>query len=183
MVDFPRFFATAGELYNLWPTLFLSAGGLFLALLGIVGSWSWRARGNRAVLAEAGLRGEINDLRDQKNGEINNQIGEIGGLKIEIVGLRGQIDVLTQRLALAVEQQKASEEYAQKVKSEFAEYKTKAEEGADKKELQFAGNKVESSVINLINANNLVTSTLTFPGRNLSTEWKPVDFNATQKSE
>lgn len=169
MVDFPKFFATAGELYNLWPTIFLSAGAGFLALLGIVGTWSWRARGNRAVLAEAGLRGEINDLRDQKNGEINNLKGEIGGLKTEIVGLKGRIDVLTERLAFAVEQQKAATEYAEKVESEFAEYKTKVEKGGDPKELQVAANRVENSVINLITANNLVTSTLTFPGRNA--EW------------
>jgi hypothetical protein len=76
-------------------------------------------------------------------------------------GLKGQIDVLTQRLALSAEQQIASNEYAKKVENELAEYKAQAAKGADPKELELAIKSLESSVGNLITANNLVTSTLT----------------------
>jgi hypothetical protein len=103
---------------------------------------------------------------------------EISELKTEIVGLKGQINVLLQRLALAAEQQKASNEYAKKVERELAGYKTQTAKGADPKELQFAVRGLESSVINLITANNLVTSTL-LPSSNRN----PLDFTAAQKSE
>ena len=89
------------------------------------------------------------------------------GYKADAVeaGLKGQIDVLTQRLALSAEQQKASNEYGKKVESELAEYKA---QGADTKRL-------EISVGNLITANNLVTSTLTSP---LSPTSKELDLLA-----
>jgi hypothetical protein len=62
MVDFPKFFASAGELYNIWPSLFIGAVPGFFGLLGIVATWSWRARAHRAALAEAGLRVEMAGL-------------------------------------------------------------------------------------------------------------------------
>ncbi len=54
-VDFPKFFATAAELYNLWPSLFnwglATLGGLFSAVIWLV----WFIRGLKAKIDLANL--------------------------------------------------------------------------------------------------------------------------------
>jgi TolA-binding protein len=169
MVDFPKFFKTAEELYDLWPALFNWAAGWSFTLLGIVATASWWMRGYKADAAEAGLRNQLNS-------QINELNIQIAGLNGEIAGLKGQIDVLLQRLALAADQQKASAEYAKKVESELAQVNAQAAKGADAKELQLTVKGIENSLGALINSNNQVTRTLTFPGR-------PAEFGATLKSE
>jgi hypothetical protein len=156
MVDFPKFFATAGELYNLWPALFNWAVPAFFSLLGIVAIVSWWMCSYRANTAQALMQNQMN--------------GEISELKIEIVGLKGEINVLTRHLTFAAQEQKAAVEHTKKVEAELAEYKAQAAKGAGPKELQLAVKEIENSVKNLITANNLVTSTLNFiPGSAQST--------------
>src|SRR5262245_14885796 len=98
MVDFAAFFQKAAELSVLWPSLFNWAVPSFIGFIGIVATATWWMRGYKA---------------DADQGE----------LKAQIAGLKGEQDVLTQRLALATEQQKAATEQAKKFEVELNEFK------------------------------------------------------------
>src|SRR6516164_4221905 len=74
----PKFFATAAELYALWPSFFNWAAGLIFPILAALMIVTWQMRGYKA---------------DADQGE----------LKARIASLEGEIKILTQRLDLATE--------------------------------------------------------------------------------
>jgi outer membrane murein-binding lipoprotein Lpp len=92
--DFKNFFATAIQLYDLWPSFFNWLGGISFAVLSAIVIATWWMRGYKANA-------------DQ------------GQLKIEIAGLKGKIEILEQRLAFAAEQQNAAEREAEDFKKQL----------------------------------------------------------------
>src|SRR5260370_9293581 len=85
-VDFSRFFATASELYGLWALLFSWMGGILVSALALLITATWWMRGYQADVKEAGLK--------------------------------GQIDILRQRLSLATEQQAAVSKVAKDLQTQ-----------------------------------------------------------------
>jgi predicted RNA-binding Zn ribbon-like protein len=85
---------------------------------------------------------------------------ETGELKAEAVGLKGQIEILDQRRALASEQQKVAESEAETFKKQLAEFKEKVEQNASPKEIQMATTNLDVSLDRLLAANNAASATL-----------------------
>jgi hypothetical protein len=142
-VDFPKFFATAAELYGLWPSFFNWAAGLIIPIVFGLVTASWWMRGLRADANEA--RAEANEA-----------------------ALKGQMGILEQRLALATEQQKASGREAEGFKKELAELKEKVVHDAPSEEIRLTVTNLEVQLGKLLTANNATTATLTSPGL-----WRP----------
>jgi len=135
MVDFPKFFATAAELYSLWPSFFTWAAGLIVPFIAVLVTATWWMRGYKADAREAALEGEK-------------------------IGLKGQVDV--QRLALATEQNKLTEGQVKKFQGELEELKARVKRGESLKELQNFTSNLDTTLENLYQANNAVGHTLTF---------------------
>lgn len=151
-VDFPKFFTTAAELYELWPSLFTWGAGLIVPILGIIVTASWLMRGYKAGAREAVLEGEK-------------------------VGLMGQIEVLQQRLSLAIELQKAATEQAKSFEAQLGKLREKmAKDLLFDKELQVATAKLDIALGKLLTANSAVSGTLTPPsGTGYGSEWRVMD--------
>jgi hypothetical protein len=94
-------------------------------------------------------------------------------VETEKAGLKGQIDVLLQRLALATEQQKAATEQGAKFESELSALKAGAAMGEAAKDIQLLTTNLDITLQKLLLANNTVTSTLTFPGTGYFDKPKP----------
>jgi hypothetical protein len=148
MVDFPKFLTTAAELYGLWPSLFNWLGGIAGTILTGAVVAAWWMRGYKAS-------------------------ADIAKVETEKASLKGQIDVLQQRLALATEQQRAAAEQATKFESELSAIKAKAATGDTAKDIQSLTTNLEITLQKLLLANNTVTSTLTFPGAGYFDKPKP----------
>jgi hypothetical protein len=134
MVDFPKFLTTASELYDLWPALFNWTAGIAGTILSAAVAATWWVRGFKADA-------------DLATGEA------------EKAALKGQIDVLTQRLSLATEQQKVATEQAKHFETQLSELKAKAAAGGPAKEKELAD--LALSLDRFLTANNAVTTTLT----------------------
>ena len=139
VVDFPKFFMTAAELYDLWPSFFNWLGGISCSLLAGIIAATWWMRGYKA---------------DADQSE----------LKTEIAGLKGQLAIFEQRLALATEQQKAAEREAEDFRLELGELKKKVASNASPKELQVVTTNLDVLLGRLLTANNATSATLTFSG-------------------
>jgi hypothetical protein len=105
-VDFPKFFSTASQLYDLWPSFFNWLGGIAGSVIVAIVIATWWMRGYKAAA-------EIGELKAKA-------AAETGELKAEAVGLKGQIEILDQRRALASEQQKVAESEAETFKKQLA---------------------------------------------------------------
>jgi len=188
MVDFPKFFSTAAELYGLWPTFFKVVGGSIVPIIGGLVTATWWMRGYKADAREAVLEGQNVALQGQlaaetatlkgelaaAKGQLETQVAGLmgqleteraalkGQLEAQTAALKGQIDVLTQRLALATEQQKAATEQAKKFEAELAQLKARASRGQTPTSLETITIDLEKNFQGLIAANKAVTSTLTF---------------------
>jgi outer membrane murein-binding lipoprotein Lpp len=138
-VDFPKFFTTAAELYDLWPSLFNWAGGIAGSTLVAIVTATWWMRGYKADAREAALAGEN-------------------------VGLNGQIEILKQRLALATEQQAAAEREAEGFRKQLDELKEKVAHNAPARDIQVVTTNLDVLLGRLLTANNATTATLTFAG-------------------
>jgi hypothetical protein len=88
-----------------------------------------------------------------------------GKLETEIVHLKSANNVLTQRLALATEQQKAATGQAEILKVELAQLKAKTSRGEQPSptEIRNATTVLDIALQRFLVANNAVTSTLTIP--------------------
>jgi hypothetical protein len=148
-VDFPKFFKSAGELYDLWPSFFNWAGLSIISFIGALITATWWMRGFKAGADEARLSGTA-------------------GAKEE--ALRGQIGILEQRLALAAEQQSAAKREGEEFKNELDVLKEKLEQRfalVTKRQPAAAGEfrqimtNLEVLFGRLLEANNATTITLT----------------------
>jgi hypothetical protein len=142
-VDFPKFFATAVELYDLWPSFFHWAAGLIIPIIGGLVFAGWWMRGFKADANEARLNGRA---------EANE------------AALNGKIGILEQRLAFAAEQQTAAERVAEGFRNELDELKEKMAHDARPEDIRQTVTNLEVQLGKLLAANNATTTTLTSPG-------------------
>ena len=138
-VDLPKFFATAMQLYELWPSLFnWTAGGIALVLVLFVTA-TWWMRGYKADARQAALEGEK-------------------------IALNGQLDGLLQRLTLATEQQKMATEHAKSFEAHITTLREKiAKDILVDRDLQMLIAKLDISLGRLMATINSVSGTLTPP--------------------
>ena len=139
-VNFPEFIATAGKLYNLWPSFFnwfLSQVAFTYVVLAVI---TWRI-----TSYIFGLRAENQNAT----------------LETRIAALEGEKRLLEQRLAFAREQQLAAKEEAEKFGAELAELKEKMERTAPLAELRNSTATLDNTLGRLLTANNAVTTVLT----------------------
>jgi hypothetical protein len=151
--DFPKFFATAAELYDLWPSLFHWAAGVIGTIaVGLVTA-SWWMRGYIADRNEARIRGtaEANEARIRGTAEANE------------AALKGQIGILEQRLALATEQQTAAKGEAEGFKNKLDELLEKVAHNAPPEDVRRTVMNLEVQLGKALAANNATTTTLTAP--------------------
>jgi chromosome segregation ATPase len=82
-------------------------------------------------------------------------------LEGEKIALKGQIEILQQRLALAAEQQKVVTEQAKEFQAELAQLKAKVGKGESVGDLQLFTTTLGATLDKVVNSNNAVGSTLT----------------------
>jgi len=158
MDQFKEFIETAVKLYTLAPSLFLWLGGFLVTLIGTTWTLSWFMRGYKAESEVAKKDAEVAG----KAAELAKKDAEVARKDIEITGVKGEMAVLAQRLALAQEQQKAAEAEAEKFAKELAELEKAP--APQSKEFAELTKQLELTLGRLVTANSAVTGTLNFKG-------------------
>jgi hypothetical protein len=112
MVDFPKFFSKAAELYELWPSFFNWAAGVILPAIGGLVWAAWWIRGYKAEIREAVLGGQIVALQEQLAAETATLKGELaaekGQLEAKVAVLMGQMETERAVLKGQVETERAA---------------------------------------------------------------------------
>jgi hypothetical protein len=94
-VDFPKFFATAAELYDLWPSFFNWAGGLIIPFVIVLVTATWWMRGYKAATNGAALKGQIGILEQRLAFATEQQTAA----KREADGFKKELDELKEKMA------------------------------------------------------------------------------------
>jgi len=161
--DLAKFFKTAIELYNLWPSFFYSVAGLIIPItLGLI-TVTWRMRGFKADTEQERLKGNMEVLEKTLTGQI----------EVTKTTLNGQIALLKEHLAFAKEQQGAAQKEAENLKAQLTEFKPQLTELVEKggrkafADIQNSTAVLESTLGRLLSANNAVSVALTPPSGEL----------------
>lgn len=135
-VDLPKFFATAAQLYELWPSLFNWTAGVVVVILAIFVAATWWMRGYKADARQAVLEGEK-------------------------IALNGQIEGLMQRLSIAADQQKTATEQAKGLETQLMVLREKmAKDILLDRDLQMLVAKLDISLGRLLSAISAVSGAL-----------------------
>ena len=161
-VDIPKFISTAVELYELWPSLFDWLGGSLGAFMVFLATASWWMRGYKAERDIAIARADSVSTRGQ--------------LETEKAALKGQIDVLEQRLALATEQQAVAAKEAESLKKQVDERRKQFAEKSVPADVGLFTTNLDVALARLLAANNATTSTLTLHGALYGNDFKRTEF-------
>jgi hypothetical protein len=181
-VDLQKFANTATELYALWPALFNWLGGIVIGTLAFMVTSTWWVRGYMADRDIAILKNEKATLEREKtvlkgqfdaekvllNARLESEIKALNAkADAERTAAQGLIQVLEQRLQLAVDQNAAAKDEARRAKDQLTGLREAARSGGSLKDLQVATTHLDTSFDKIIHANSAVSDILTFPLRDI----------------